>query len=169
MLSAPPLWKAGGGSYPALISSTKASNSRVSQLPKGRKRQFPLSDELRNYKGPKKSLLQSSASFRCLMSDQIIYVGGIVDTEEGSLETNISQIVKEIRKDIEYISTLEALAYLNGDTILEAYKLTLIMSCDDQQELVRCDYVREHWEKWFNWYEQGVSIPPSIVLFSDSA
>ncbi|KAJ3577518.1 hypothetical protein NPX13_g3047 [Xylaria arbuscula] len=138
MLAGSSLWKAGGNSHPALITSAKASNIRVSQLPKGRRRQFPLSDELRNYKGPKKSLPQSFASLRW-----------------DRLDTNIPRIVKEIRKDIEYISTLDVPAYINGDSIQDAYKLTLIMSCDGQQELVRREYVTEHWDKWLNWYEEG--------------
>ncbi|KAK5633759.1 hypothetical protein RRF57_009473 [Xylaria bambusicola] len=155
MISGTPLWKAGGNSHPAFVASTKTANSGVSLLPKGKKRQFPMSDDLKNYRGPKKSLLQSFASFRCLMSDEIIYTSGYVDTENGSVESNISQIVQKIKKDIEYIGALGVPAYINGETILDAYKLTLIMGCDAQQEPVRCEYVKEHWEKWFNWYEKG--------------
>ncbi|KAI0908323.1 hypothetical protein F4823DRAFT_640312 [Ustulina deusta] len=155
MIPSTVLWKAGGNSHAAFIPFMKASGSRVSQLPKGRKRQFPMPNDLKDFKGPKKSLLQSFASLRCFMSDEIIYVGSFVDTENGALDANIAQIVEAIRKDIDYISTLDTSTYINGDTILDAYKLTLIMSCDAQQELVHYQYIREHWEEWFRWYEQS--------------
>ncbi|GAP86951.1 putative heterokaryon incompatibility protein [Rosellinia necatrix] len=155
MISAPALWKAGGSCHPALAPTTKASGSKVSPLPKGSRRQFPMSDEVKAFKGPMKSLLQSSASFRCLMSDEIIYIGEVVDTGTGTLEENIAQIVENIKKDIAYVGTLPESTYINGDTLLEAYKLTLIMACDAQQEIVGSDYVRAHWDEWFQWYEQG--------------
>ncbi|KAI0467691.1 hypothetical protein F4859DRAFT_525119 [Xylaria cf. heliscus] len=155
MISSPTLWKAGGNIVAAFIPPTKSTSSKVSQLPKGRKRQFPMSDDLRNFKGTKKLLLQSFASFRCLMSDEIIYVGDFVYNEDNDLSTNIAQIVESIRKDIDYIRALQTSAYINGDAILDAYKLTLIMSCDARQEIVRPDYVKAHWDDWFKWYEQG--------------
>ncbi|GAW24724.1 hypothetical protein ANO14919_143160 [Xylariales sp. No.14919] len=155
MISGTALWKAGGASHAAFIPHTKASGSKVSQLPKGRKRQFPMSDELKNFRGPEKSLLQSFASFKCLMADEIIYVGDVVDNETSDLETNITLIVESIRKDIAYVEALDAPAYINGDTLLDAYKMTLIMSCDSQQEVVRSDYIRTHWDEWWKWYEQG--------------
>ncbi|KAI1419424.1 hypothetical protein F5Y12DRAFT_778060 [Xylaria sp. FL1777] len=155
MISGTALWKAGGNSHAALISPMKASGGRVNQLPEGMKRQFPMSDDLRDFRGSKKWLLHSFASLRCLMSDEIIYVGGFVNTENGGLDTNIALIVESIRKDIDYISAADSPTYINGDTILDAYKLTLIMSCNSQQELVHGEYVREHWDKWFDWYEQG--------------
>ncbi|KAI0114362.1 hypothetical protein GGR51DRAFT_546509 [Nemania sp. FL0031] len=155
MIASTTLWKAGGNNRAAFISSTKASGSKVSQLPKSRKRQFPMSDDLRAYKGSKKSLLQSSASFKCLMSDEIMFVGDFVANEDGDLGTNVAEIVKSIRKDMNYVENLDVSTYINGDTILDAYKLTLIMSCDAQQDLVRSDYIRAHWEEWFQWYEEG--------------
>ncbi|KAI0875901.1 hypothetical protein GGS24DRAFT_453278 [Hypoxylon argillaceum] len=154
MIFSPTLWRAGGGIRVALIPPTRTSNSKVSQLPKGRRRQFLLSDDLRAFKGSSKSLLQSFASFRSLMSDEITYVGDFITNEDGDLETNIKEIVKIIRKDINYVSTLEMPTYINGDSLLDAYKLTLIMSCDAQQEMVRSDYIKTHWEEWFKWYEQ---------------
>ncbi|KAI1128964.1 hypothetical protein F5Y10DRAFT_162906 [Nemania abortiva] len=155
MIAGTTLWKAGGNSRVAFIPPTRTSSSKISQLPKGRKRQIPMSDALRAFKGPKKSLLQSFASFRCLMSDDIIYVGDFVDSEYGELDTNIAKIVESIRKDMNYIDTLGVSTYINGDAILDAYRLTLIMSCDAQQDLVRSDYIRAHWGEWFRWYEQG--------------
>ncbi|KAJ8115777.1 hypothetical protein ONZ43_g4590 [Nemania bipapillata] len=89
------------------------------------------------------------------MSDEIIYVGDFVANEYGDLDTNIAEIVKIIRKDMEYATNLEVPTYINGDTLLDAYKMTIIMSCDAQQELVRSDYVKAYWDKWFQWYEQG--------------
>ncbi|KAJ8124376.1 hypothetical protein O1611_g9264 [Lasiodiplodia mahajangana] len=155
MIASTTLWKAGGNSRAAFISSTTTSSSKVSQLPKGRKRQFPMSDDLRTYKGSRKSLLQSFALFRCLMSDEIVYVGDFVTNEYGDLATNIAEIVTSIGKDMKYIETLGGSTYINGDTILDAYRLTLIMSCDAQQDLVRSDYIRAHWKEWFEWYEKG--------------
>ncbi|KAI0429442.1 hypothetical protein F5Y09DRAFT_310254 [Xylaria sp. FL1042] len=155
MIPSTTLWRAGGNSHAASIAPNKESDSRVRQLPKGRRRQFPMSDDLRDFRGSKKWLLQSFASLRCLMSDEIVYVGSFVDTENGTLDTNIALIVEGIRKDIDYINTAESSIYMNGDTILDAYKLTLIMSCDAQQELVHHEYISEHWEEWFRWYEQG--------------
>ncbi|KAI1749509.1 hypothetical protein F4782DRAFT_513417 [Xylaria castorea] len=155
MISSVTLWKAGGGSQAAFIPSTRASSSKVSLLPKGRKRQFPMSDDLRDFKGTKKSLLQSFASFRCLMSDEIIYAGDVVEIENGDLGANIARIVESIKKDINYIDSLQDSTYINGDMVLDAYKLTLIMSCDAQQEIVRSNYTKAHWDEWFKWYEQG--------------
>jgi hypothetical protein len=158
------LWKAGGSTNIAFSAPSKASGRKVSQLPKKRKRQFPMSNELRAYKGSLQSLLQSFASFRCSMSDEIIYVGDIIDHENGDLDVNIKRIVECVKKDIDYLTTLEAPTYINGDSLLDAYKLTLIMSCDAQQELIRSDYVRVHWDEWFNWYQQGVSTASQYFL-----
>ncbi|KAI8953105.1 hypothetical protein F4801DRAFT_588491 [Xylaria longipes] len=155
MISSPTLWKSGGNIHAAFIPPSRGSRSKVSQLPKGRKRQFLMSDELRDYKGTNKSLLQSFASFRCLMSDEIVYVGDFIDIENGDLGANIARIVESIKKDINYIGTLGASTYINGDVILDAYKLTLIMSCDAQQEIVCSSYVKAHWDEWFKWHEQG--------------
>ncbi|KAI0804300.1 hypothetical protein GGR55DRAFT_659452 [Xylaria sp. FL0064] len=155
MIPSTTLWRAGGNSHVAFIATNRESDSRVRQLPKGRRRQFPMSDDLRDFRGLKKWLLQSYASLKGLMSDEIVYVGSFVDTEHGALDTNIPMIVEGIRNDIDYISTAESPTYINGDTMLDAYKLTLIMSCDSQQELVHSAYIRKHWEEWFRWYEQG--------------
>lgn len=116
-----------------------------------------MTEELKAYRGVNKSLLQSFASFKGLMSDEITYVGDVVDTDKGDLETNIKAIFATIRKDIDYVKTLETPDYIHGDSLLDAYKLTLIMSCNAQQETVRSEYVKEHWEDFFKWYEQGVS------------
>ncbi|KAI0399354.1 hypothetical protein F4802DRAFT_51092 [Xylaria palmicola] len=155
MIPGTTLWKAGGNTHAAFIPPTKPLSSKVSQLPKGRRRQFPVSDDLKGYKDQKKSLLQSFATFRCLMSDEIVYVGDFVDTEKMDLKTNIAGIVESIRKDMDYIGSLGAPKYINGEVLTDAYKLTLIMSCDAQQELVRSDYIKAHWEEWFKWYEEG--------------
>lgn len=116
-----------------------------------------MSDDLKRFRGAKKSLLQSFAEFRCLMSDEIIYVGDFVDTEYGDLDSNVAGFVKSIKKDMGYIGTLGATTYINGEALLDAYKLTLITSLDAQEEMVRSDYVKAHWEEWFKWLEQGVS------------
>jgi hypothetical protein len=152
-------WKAGGSSHPALVRPSKSASSSkvVGLLPKGRKRQFPVTEELKAYKGVNKSLLQSFASLKGLMSDEITYVGEIVDTEKGDLETNIKAIVAAIKKDMDYVKTLETSDYINGDSLLDGYKLTIIMSCNAQQETVRSEYVKEHWDDFIKWYEQGVS------------
>ncbi|KAI1813225.1 hypothetical protein GGS20DRAFT_577762 [Poronia punctata] len=156
VLSRTDLWKAGGKSQAAFIPpSNPNAGGKVKALPKGRKRQFVMSDELRDYRGAQKSLLQSFASFRCLMSDEIVYVGGYVDTGKGELDTNIRAIFETVKKDMEFVGSLDMADYINGDSMLDAYKLTLIVGCDAQQEIVRADYVREHWDEWFKWYEQG--------------
>ncbi|KAI1200645.1 hypothetical protein F5X97DRAFT_331832 [Nemania serpens] len=154
-ISSTALWKAGGNSHAAFIPSTRMSRSRVTTLPKGRKRQFTMSDDLKAFRGAKKSLLQSFAEFRCLMSDKILYVGDFVETEYGNLRSNIARMVESIKKDIGYIGTLGTTTYINGEALLDAYKLTLITSLDAQEELVRSDYVKVHWEEWFRWLEQG--------------
>lgn len=121
-----------------------------------------MTDELRDFKGSKKALLQSYAKFKCLMADEIVYVGAFIDPGKGELGTNIAEIVKCIRKDLEYVGTLDeelgGSTYINGESLIDAYKLTLIMSCDAHQEIVQADYVRSHWEGWFKWYEAGVSV-----------
>ncbi|KAI1173251.1 hypothetical protein F4777DRAFT_589985 [Nemania sp. FL0916] len=155
MIPLPTLWKAGGVSSDPFIPPVRTSRSKVSPLPKGRRRRFPMSEDLKAFKGPKKSLLQSFASIRCLMSDRITYVGDWVDTEEGNVKTNVARMVEGIKRDVEHIDTLRTTAYFNGDTLLDAYRLTLIMSCDAQQEPIRSNYTRTHWDDWFNWYEQG--------------
>lgn len=91
------------------------------------------------------------------MSDKILYVGDFVETEYGNLRSNIARMVESIKKDIGYIGTLGTTTYINGEALLDAYKLTLITSLDAQEELVRSDYVKVHWEEWFRWLEQGVS------------
>ncbi|KAI8626514.1 hypothetical protein F5Y19DRAFT_445920 [Xylariaceae sp. FL1651] len=155
MISRATLWRAGGNSNAAYIPSSSKSNSRVSPLPKNRRRRTTLPDELQAFKGSRKSLLQSFASIRCLMSDEIVYVGGLIDNENDGLEVNVQRIVENIQKDVDYITNLKVSAYFNGDGLLDAYKLTLIMSCDAKQEIVHSDYVREHWEEWLEWHKHG--------------
>ncbi|KAI0195469.1 hypothetical protein F4808DRAFT_452851 [Astrocystis sublimbata] len=155
MITKTKLWKAGGSIQAALNPPTKWAGSKVSPLPKNRRRPLPKSDDSKDIKGKDKLLLQSYATFKCLMSDEIIYVGDFIDNEKDDLRANTLGIVASIRKDIDRIGTLGLPTYLNGDTLLDAYKLTLIMSCDAQQEIVRSDYVDMHWDKWFSWYEQG--------------
>ncbi|KAI1322375.1 hypothetical protein F5Y16DRAFT_42009 [Xylariaceae sp. FL0255] len=149
------LWRAGGSGQPAYALMRGKKRSRITQLPKKKQRRIDMPEELRAYKDPRKSLLQSYASLKCLMSDEIVYAGGLVDAECNNLETNVKRIVDFINKDMEYISTMNACPYFNGNSLIDAYRLTLILGYDQNEEMIEPDYVQEHWDDWYGWYQKG--------------
>jgi hypothetical protein len=43
---------------------------------------------------------------------------------------------------------------MNGDALLDAYKLTLINSTSHDDELIRTAYVAEEWDEWLQWLQR---------------
>ncbi|KAI1493946.1 heterokaryon incompatibility protein-domain-containing protein [Biscogniauxia mediterranea] len=149
-----PLWRAGGRSINALT-RLSCMRTAVQPLPKHHRKSLQMMGDLRDFKSPRKILLQSYASIKCLMSDEIVYIGGVIDSETDDFLSDIQSYVDITGQDLDYIRTLKPQTYFNGESLLDAYKLTLILSSDHEQELVGSEYVRDHWDGWISWLEQG--------------
>ncbi|KAI1501673.1 heterokaryon incompatibility protein-domain-containing protein [Biscogniauxia marginata] len=149
-----PLWRAGGHTQVAWPRPPYVI-SAVQPLPRRDRKKLDSQLEMRKFDDPRKVLLQSYASVNCTMADEIVYIGGLLDVENGEFSSNIKAIVDMIQEDLDYIKTLEPQTYFNGETLPDAYKLTLILSSDQEQELVGSEYVRAHWDDWISWHKQG--------------
>ncbi|KAI2608974.1 heterokaryon incompatibility protein-domain-containing protein [Hypoxylon fragiforme] len=143
-----PRWMAGG---PTPDSSAKHAGS-VHSLPKHHRRRLDLPDELRNFKDKRKALLQSYACFKCIMYDEIIYLGGVLD----DLFDNPAML-SIFQKDLDYIKGLGFQEYFNKDSLSDAYKLTLILSRNRKDEIVDSSYVRDNWDDWIRWVQDPMA------------
>ncbi|KAI1383847.1 heterokaryon incompatibility protein-domain-containing protein [Hypoxylon trugodes] len=140
-----PSWMAGGPKFTFACGDLRAAGS-VQNLPRRHRRWLDLPDELKNFNDPRKALLQSYANIKCLICDEIIYVADPLDDPfdvEGMLEI--------FGKDLDHIAELTAQTYINGDNHMDAYKLTLILSYNDTQEIVHSEYIHNNWEPWIAW------------------
>ncbi|KAI5917519.1 heterokaryon incompatibility protein-domain-containing protein [Camillea tinctor] len=149
-----PLWRAGGHSINALT-RLSCMRTAVQPLPKHHRKNLQITGDLRDFKNPRKMLLQSYASIKCTMSDEIVYIGGFVYPETADFLSSIRDYVVMIRKDLDYIGTLKPQTYFNGESLQDVYKLTLILSSDQEQEIIGPDYIRDHWDDWVSWLERG--------------
>ncbi|KAI1642464.1 heterokaryon incompatibility protein-domain-containing protein [Daldinia loculata] len=140
-----PSWMAGGPKYNWAHDPPRGAGS-VQSLPKRHRRRLDLPDELKNFKDPRNALIQSYANVKALLYDEIIYIADCLDDP-----FDVQGMQDILQKDLDYIANLEAQTYLNNDNLVEAYKLTLILCFDDQQEIVDSEYIRNNWDAWMAW------------------
>ncbi|RYO81924.1 hypothetical protein DL762_006856 [Monosporascus cannonballus] len=138
-----PLWMPGGG-VPGLGSPRPDSAGSVHQLPKSHKRRVALPPEIKAFKGSRKQLLQSYASVKCTMSDEIVYVSKLLDEVPGPNATYLDIIEEDLR----HLSTLKHQTYLNDESITDAYKLTIILGRDAQGNVADPRFVQDNWDDW---------------------
>ncbi|RYP43865.1 hypothetical protein DL768_009613 [Monosporascus sp. mg162] len=141
-----PLWMPGGG-VPGLGFPRPDSVGSVHQLPKLHKRRVALPREIKDFKGSRKQLLQSYASVKCTMSDEIVYASKLLD-EVPSSNTTYLDIIEE---DLRHLSTFQHQAYLNDESISDAYKLTIILGRDAQGNVANPRFVHHNWDDWVRW------------------
>ncbi|KAL7624188.1 hypothetical protein AAE478_005746 [Parahypoxylon ruwenzoriense] len=148
MMAEHPSWMAGGPKTDTASATLAKSAGNLHTLPKRHRRRLDLPKEFKNFKGPRKALLQSYASFKCTMSDEIVYIADVLD-DPFDIETTL----KILGKDLDYIGKLEPQTYLNNESLQDAYKLTLILSSNRDQDIVDSGYVRGNWDDWIQWLE----------------
>ncbi|OTB06068.1 hypothetical protein M426DRAFT_319143 [Hypoxylon sp. CI-4A] len=143
-----PSWMAGGPPSRFANGCPKRDVGSVQSLPKRHRKRLNLPDGLEFYKGPRKTLLQSYASVKCSMSDEIVYLGDVVDDP-----FDVKTTLRILNEDLAYLEKMETQTYLNDESLSDAYKLTLITSSDRRQDIVDADYVRNNWDNWVRWLE----------------
>ncbi|KAI0118583.1 heterokaryon incompatibility protein-domain-containing protein [Hypoxylon sp. NC0597] len=143
-----PSWMAGGPKTDYASACPGRAAGSVHNLPKRHRKRLNLPDRLKTYKDTRKSLLQSYASFKCMMADEIIYIADVVEDP-----FDVKATLDVLRTDLHYIEKLEPQTYINGESIADAYKLTLILSSDRSQLLVDSKYVCDNWGDWIQWLE----------------
>ncbi|KAI1341021.1 heterokaryon incompatibility protein-domain-containing protein [Xylariaceae sp. FL0016] len=139
------LWAAGGSTRQASPHQTLESAGDIVPLPKRLRRYRSLPKDFAKF--PDKTLLQSYAQFHCTMSDTIAYLGDVNPGPGLDVET----MADIFRKDLEHLEGLPQSAYLNGESVSHAYRLTLILSMDRDAELVGADYIDKHWDAFLKW------------------
>lgn len=157
-------WFAGGAFYNQLSTKTfPAFRPKISRLPKAHRRrldQSVLSDQFHSLKGPSKQLVQSVVSVRSLMRDEIVHVGATVcdpldDNSLEHFEFLADRGIRAATADMEYIQRKfqHGDTYVNGDTMLDAYKLTLLAATDHEEQLVGPEYVQSEFGEYMDWLE----------------
>lgn len=148
-------WMPGGG-IPGLGMSRPDSIGTIHQLPKSHKRKFPLPQEIKSFKGTRKQLLQSYASVKCTMSDEIVYLSKVYDEMPlHGKDSSTSVYLHLINEDLRHLETLNSQMYLNDESVSDAYKLTFILGRDAEGNIVDSDFIQSNWDNWIQWMESG--------------
>ncbi|KAI0378220.1 heterokaryon incompatibility protein-domain-containing protein [Hypomontagnella monticulosa] len=143
-----PRWMAGGPKTDTASTYPGKAAGSVCALPKRHRKRLNLPEEFRDFKDPRKTLLHSYASIKCMMLDEIVYLADVLDDP-----FDIESTLRIVNEDLAYIEKLYQQTYLNNESLTDAYKLTLIFSSDHEQELVGPEHVHENWDDWIKWLE----------------
>ncbi|XXG94923.1 hypothetical protein Hte_001182 [Hypoxylon texense] len=141
-----PSWMPGGPKTDIAYDTPGKAAGSVHNLPKKHRKRLDLPKELRDFKDSRKSLLQSYASFKSTMSDEIVYLADVLDDP-----FDVEATLRILSKDLDYIEKLGSQTYLNSESISTAYKLTLILSSNYEQSIVDSQYADAHWDEWIQW------------------
>ncbi|KAI1414373.1 hypothetical protein F5Y13DRAFT_159446 [Hypoxylon sp. FL1857] len=158
-----PAWMAGGPKTDWASATPGRAGGSVHNLPKRHRKRLNLPDRLQNFKDTRKSLLQSYANFKCMMCDEIIYLADVVEDP-----FDVKATLDVLRGDLQYIEKLGSQAYLNGDSVTDAYKLTLILSSGRDQSPVDSNYARDNWDDWMRWLEDPLSTRDNMPIWEYS-
>ncbi|KAJ3529112.1 hypothetical protein NM208_g9908 [Fusarium decemcellulare] len=146
-------WMAGGprgtreGQVPWPLIAAKSG-----QLPRRHRRKInpaDMSEQLR-LKGSSKQMLQTFISLRIFMVDEIVYTGRPLSSDLESSLTG-TKYCELIRQDLDFIQSKFPAIYLNGNSVLDAYKLTIIAATDHNEGIVGPEYTSKYWDPWFRW------------------
>lgn len=150
-----PSWMPGGG-ISGLGARRPNSTGTVHLLPKKHRRRLELSKELKGFSGARKQLLQSFASVKCTMSDEIVYLSKTRDDLPPDVDATFTSAYPHIiREDLQHIETLESQTYLNGESVSDSYKLCLIFGRDVAGDITDAEFVQDNWDNWMRWMENG--------------
>ncbi|KAI6084537.1 heterokaryon incompatibility protein-domain-containing protein [Hypoxylon rubiginosum] len=141
-----PSWMPGGPKTDVAYDTPGKAAGSLHNLPKRHRKRLDLPKELRDFKDSRKALLQSYASFKSTMFDEIIYLGDVLDDP-----FDIETWLRIIKQDLDYIGKLGLQTYLNNENLSDAYKLTLILASNHEQGVVDSKYVSENWDDWIRW------------------
>ncbi|KAI2641412.1 heterokaryon incompatibility protein-domain-containing protein [Hypomontagnella submonticulosa] len=143
-----PRWMAGGPKTDTASTYPGKAAGNVCTLPKRHRKKLDLPEELRSFKDSRKALLQSYANIKCMMLDEIVYLADVLDDP-----FDIEATLRILREDLGYVEKLDQQAYLNNESLTDAYKLTQILSSNREQDLVGSEYVHKNWNDWIKWLE----------------
>ena len=150
-----PSWMPGGGISGLGIQRPDSIGS-VHQLPKAHRRKLELPKELRGVKGSRKQLLQSYASVKCTMSDEIVYLSKVRDELPPEINaTYASACTYILGEDMRHIKKLKSQTYINSESALDAYRMSLISGRDVAGDIANSGFVQENWDSWMRWLEDG--------------
>ncbi|KAI1775572.1 heterokaryon incompatibility protein-domain-containing protein [Hypoxylon cercidicola] len=141
-----PSWVPGGPKTDTAYDTPGKAAGSVHNLPKRHRKRLNLPNELKDFKGSSKALLQSYASFKSTMSDEIVYLADVLDDP-----FDIEATLRILGNDLDYIGKLGSQTYLNNETLAAAYKLTLILSSNHEQAIVDSQYAENNWDEWIQW------------------
>ncbi|KAI1372158.1 heterokaryon incompatibility protein-domain-containing protein [Hypoxylon crocopeplum] len=158
-----PRWMAGGTKTEMATAYPGKTVGSVHSLPKRHRRRLDLPEEFKSFKDTRKALFQSYASVKCMMSDEIVYLADVLDNP-----FDIEATRKILRKDLAFIEELEHQTYLNNESATDAYKLTLILSSNHEQDLVDSEYVHDNWDDWTRWLEDSRRGRESMPIWQHS-
>ncbi|KAI0173430.1 heterokaryon incompatibility protein-domain-containing protein [Hypoxylon sp. FL1284] len=145
-----PRWMPGGPKTDTAYDVPGRAAGSVHSLPRRHRRRPDLPKEIKDFKGPRKALLQSYASFKAIMADEIVYLGGVLDDP-----FDIEATLRILRDDLDYVGKLDSQAYLNAEGLSAAYKLTLILSSNRDQGLADSKYADDNWDDWIRWAQDS--------------
>lgn len=115
-----------------------------------------MPQEIKSFKGSQKQLLQSYASVKCTMSDQIVYLSKVYDeVSADSKDSTMGVYPRIIDGDLLHLQTLDSQVYLNNESVYDAYKLTFILGRDAEGNIADSSYVQENWDDWIMWMKRG--------------
>jgi hypothetical protein len=144
-------WAAGGPPYEGTVSSLYAATAKV--LPKSHRRSYDAErmskDFHKWYKGRPKQSLGNALSFRIFMRDEIVWAGGALSDLGPTKNVHLS--AEEIRSfldsEVQQVGILQQTSptYMTGETLIDAYKLTLIAGMNHRQDKVGAKYVQKQW------------------------
>lgn len=176
-------WVAGGPHYFNSITDLPVQElaAKLVPFPKAHRPRIDpsmLSEQYRVRKKGGRSPLAvwNYVSLRSLMADEIMYTGGVMCDlpDHESISNTFKPHLAFARASLEYVSSLPEQTYINGDSALDAYKLTLIAATDHQEQLVGAEYAQAHWDESFRWleiegYEDEVGKPKrDLPLFTQA-
>ncbi|KAI4867569.1 heterokaryon incompatibility protein-domain-containing protein [Hypoxylon rubiginosum] len=141
-----PSWMPGGPKTDTSYDTPGKAAGSVHNLPKKQRKRLDLPKELKDFKDSRKALLQSYASFKSTMSDEIVYLADVLDDP-----FDVQATLCIVRNDLDHIKKLESQTYLSGESLPAAYVLTLILSSNHEQGIVDSQYASKNWNDWFQW------------------
>ncbi|PVI03648.1 HET-domain-containing protein [Periconia macrospinosa] len=155
-------WRAGGGGRP--VTPSLQYVTKIGILPKSHRRLVNgslVSEELKSYKGPLKQNLHSFIHLRTVMRDEVVWTGSVLgDFSAESADENDALIARQcltfINQELEQVRqrcTQNGDCHITGESLSDAYKLTLVLGMDHMQDRINAEFVSKNWGPFISWLE----------------
>ena len=154
-------WVAGGPTYLNPIARYEAV---AKMLPKGYRRVYDktlMSPEFKTYKGRSKECLSNSINFQILARDEVTWTGHVsydhraCDVEDYPLS---AEILACVDMEMQQVRTQESSSgvstYITGESLLDAYKLTLVAGLNHTHDHAGAEYVQANWDDYISHIEE---------------